>query len=65
MPAQLLLHRPNQGVGRKRLLKEGGRRRGLLATPTTFIQKPFTPEALVRTVQQELDAGPAPATEVS
>ena len=41
------------------------RRRGLLATPTTFIQKPFTPEALVRTVQQELDAGPAPATEVS
>jgi PAS domain S-box-containing protein len=41
------------------------RRRGLLATPTTFIQKPFTPEALVRAVQQELDAGPAPATEVS
>jgi two-component system cell cycle sensor histidine kinase/response regulator CckA len=41
------------------------RRRGLLATATTFIQKPFTPEALVRAVQQELDAGPAPATEVS
>jgi PAS domain S-box-containing protein len=41
------------------------RRRGLLAAAATFIQKPFTPEALVRTVQQELDPGPAPATEVS
>jgi len=39
--------------------------RGLLAAAATFIQKPFTPEALVRTVQQELDPGPAPATEVS
>jgi DNA-binding NtrC family response regulator len=41
------------------------RRRGLLAAAATFIQKPFTPEALVRTVQQELDVGPAPATKVS
>ena len=37
------------------------RRRGLLAAAATFIQKPFTPEALVRTVQQELDvARPLP-----
>ena len=37
-------------------------RRGLLAPETAFIQKPFTPEALVRMVRQGLDAGLAPAT---
>jgi two-component system, cell cycle sensor histidine kinase and response regulator CckA len=41
------------------------RRRGLIAAHTAFIQKPFTPEALLRAVQRELDAGPAPAVGAS
>jgi len=36
-------------------------RRGLLAPEAAFIQKPFTPEMLVRMVRQGLDPSPAPA----
>ncbi|HEV8612315.1 MAG TPA: hypothetical protein VGQ73_02320, partial [Gemmatimonadales bacterium] len=38
-------------------------RRGLLAPETAFIQKPFTPETLVRMVRQGLDVSPAPAAD--
>jgi PAS domain S-box-containing protein len=38
-------------------------RRGLLAPETAFIQKPFTPETLIRTVRRGLDVSPAPAAD--
>jgi DNA-binding NtrC family response regulator len=43
-------------------------RRGLLAPEAAFIQKPFTPEALIGLVRQELEGAPAaggPATRPS
>jgi FixJ family two-component response regulator len=37
---------------------------GVTGASTTFIQKPFTPEALARQVRETLDAGTAPQANV-